>query len=50
MFPKYINDSFKAKYEELKSNPYVDPEDADEYIGDNIFFIPKESRWKLIAD
>lgn len=31
-------------------DPYGDPEDADEYIGDNIFFVPKESRWKLIAD
>ena len=50
VFLKYINDSFKAKYEELTSDPYGDPEDADEYIGDNIFFVPKESRWKLIAD
>lgn len=48
IFLKYVSDSFKEKYEQLKAEGYGDEEDRDEYIADNIFWVPKESRWDNI--
>ena len=48
IFLKYISESFSEKYEELNKDEYSDPEDRDEYIAANIFFVPKEARWNHI--
>lgn len=42
IFLRYISDSFMQKYEELlkEQSEGADPEDADEYLADNIFFVP----------
>ncbi|MBK5261078.1 MAG: SAM-dependent DNA methyltransferase [Peptostreptococcaceae bacterium] len=48
IFLKYVSDSFKEKYEQLKASGYGDEEDRDEYIADNIFWVPKDSRWDNI--
>ena len=48
IFLKYVSDSFVEKYEELKADGYGDEEDRDEYIADNIFWVPKEARWDFI--
>lgn len=48
IFLKYVSDSFSEKYEELKSDGYGDEEDRDEYLADNIFWVPKEARWDNI--
>ena len=48
IFLKYISESFSEKYEELNKDEYSDPEDRDEYIAANIFFVPKEARWSHI--
>lgn len=48
IFLKYISDSFQELYNELKNqtfSPYDDPEDRDEYLARNIFFVPQEARW-----
>ena len=48
IFLKYISDAFQAKYEELEAlreTEYTDPEDRDEYLAANIFWVPKEARW-----
>lgn len=50
VFLKYINDCFKSKYDALVTEGDGFEEDPDEYIGDNIFFVPTEARWQLIAD
>lgn len=42
-----INCIFKYQ---LKSEDLADPEDPDEYLADNIFWVPKEARWLLIKD
>ena len=47
---KYVSDSFEEKYEELKQDPYADEEDQDEYLAENIFWVPKEARWQYIND
>ena len=50
IFLKYVSDSFEEKYEELKQDPYADEEDQDEYLAENIFWVPKEARWHYIND
>lgn len=48
IFLKYISESFGELYEKLKSDEYSDPEDRDEYLAANTFFVPKEARWSHI--
>ena len=48
IFLKYVSDSFNEKYDQLKSDGYGDEEDRDEYLADNIFWVPKEARWEHI--
>lgn len=48
VFLKYISDAFEELYEELKKDPYSDPEDIDEYRSKNIFYIPEKARWSEI--
>ncbi|MFV0479460.1 MAG: N-6 DNA methylase, partial [Anaerorhabdus sp.] len=48
IFLKYVSDSFEIKYAELKEDTYADEEDKDEYTSENIFWVPKESRWEHI--
>lgn len=49
IFLKYISDSFEEKYNELLEEGDGFEEDRDEYIAENIFFVPKEARWDYIA-
>lgn len=48
IFLKYISDSFQEVYERLQSEEYADPEDKDEYLAENIFYVPPEARWVYI--
>lgn len=51
IFLKYISDAFQAKYDELEAareTEYTDPEDRDEYLAANIFWVPKEARWHVV--
>jgi type I restriction enzyme M protein len=48
IFLKYISDAFEELYEELKKDPYADPEDKDEYLAKNVFYIPEKARWSEI--
>lgn len=50
VFLKYINDCFKTKYDELIAEGEGFEEDADEYIGDGIFFVPTDARWDKIVN
>lgn len=50
IFLKYISDKFEQKYEELKADEWSDEEDMDEYLADNVFFVPQEARWGVIAN
>lgn len=45
---KYISDSFQELYDKLAEDQYSDPEDRDEYIAQNIFFVPEPARWRTI--
>ncbi|EMR05781.1 Type I restriction enzyme EcoKI M protein [Bhargavaea cecembensis DSE10] len=50
LFLKYVSDAFEEKYEELKQDAWADPEDKDEYLAENIFWVPQEARWSFIKD
>lgn len=45
IFLKYISDAFEAKYSELMKEDPLSAEDPDEYLAENIFWVPKEARW-----
>ena len=47
IFLKYISDAFEEVYAQLKAAEAegADPEDKDEYLAGNVFFVPTEARW-----
>mgnify|MGYP000184988638 FL=1 len=45
IFIKYISETFNELYYKLESDEYSDPEDRDEYLAENIFFVPTNARW-----
>lgn len=50
IFLKYISDAFMEKHNELVSDPESDPEDRDEYLAENVFWVVPEARWKFLVD
>ncbi len=50
LFLKYISDVFEEHHAQLLSMQEhgADPEDPDEYRGDNIFWVPPEARWSTL--
>lgn len=48
VFLKYISESFTELFDKLEADEYSDPEDRDEYIAENVFFVPKLTRWSHI--
>ena len=48
IFLKYISDSFADKYAALEREPYADPEDRDEYLAANVFWVPNAARWDFL--
>ncbi|WP_343229654.1 class I SAM-dependent DNA methyltransferase [uncultured Xanthomonas sp.] len=45
IFLKYISDAFEARHAALTQEDAQAAEDKDEYLADNIFWVPKEARW-----
>lgn len=45
IFLKYISDAFEAKHAALLAEDPAAAEDKDEYLADNIFWVPQEARW-----
>jgi type I restriction enzyme M protein len=47
IFLKYISDAFEERHQELldQVDQGADPEDPDEYLAENIFWVPKQARW-----
>lgn len=48
IFLKYISDRFDELYSKLKEDPYADPEDKDEYLAENVFYVPSSARWAYL--
>ena len=45
IFLKYISDAFEAKNKALLADDAQAAEDKDEYLADNVFWVPKGARW-----
>ena len=45
IFLKYISDAFEAMRAELLQEELADAEDPEEYLAENVFWVPKEARW-----
>ena len=45
IFLKYISDAFEAKRSGLLAEELADPEDPEEYLAENVFWVPKAARW-----
>ena len=65
IFLKYISDAFEEHHKKIEkdtsdpksglyvkdqSSRYYVMEDKDEYLAENIFWVPKESRWEFLQD
>jgi type I restriction enzyme M protein len=51
IFLKYISDAFQALHDDLSARAaadYTDPEDRDEYLAQNVFWVPVEARWPAL--
>jgi len=52
IFLKYISDAFENQFAKLEAGEGeyagADPEDKDEYLAENIFFVPPSARWKFL--
>ena len=45
IFLKYISDAFEAKRADLLTEALADAEDPEEYLAENVFWVPREARW-----
>ena len=48
VFIKYISETFNELHEKLDTDAYSDPEERDEYLAENVFFVPAIARWSHI--
>ena len=52
IFLKYISDAIEERHQKLLAEvgEAADPEDPDEYLADNVFWVPPEARWQTLQD
>lgn len=48
IFLKYISDAFDGLHAKLEADEYADAEDPEEYLAENVFWVPKEARWNFL--
>ncbi|KQN73584.1 class I SAM-dependent DNA methyltransferase [Devosia sp. Leaf64] len=48
IFLKYISDAFEGLHAQLEADPHADAEDPEEYLAENVFWVPKEARWAFL--
>lgn len=48
IFLKYISDAFEERHRALVKEEGADAEDRDEYLAENVFWVPKQARWSFI--
>lgn len=49
LFLRYVSVSFNRMHDQLSQDDYSDPEDRDEYLAENVFWVPEEARWQTLA-
>jgi type I restriction enzyme M protein len=48
IFLKYISEAFEAQHAKLQGEEFADPEDPEEYLADNVFWVPPQARWAYL--
>lgn len=48
IFLKFVSDAFEIHHSRLKADPHADPEDPEEYLAENVFWVPEQARWSKI--
>jgi len=48
IFLKYISDAFDSQHAKLETEEYADPEDPEEYLAANVFWVPEIARWSYL--
>lgn len=49
IFLKYVSGAFEQRYNQLVAEGDGFEDDPDEYLAENVFFVPEEARWNVIA-
>lgn len=49
LFLRYVSISFQRLHDQLAADEYADPEDRDEYLAENVFWVPEKARWSFIS-
>ena len=54
IFLKYISDAFEELRTQIAAGEgeyeFADPENRDEYLGENVFWVPPDARWSRISE
>lgn len=48
IFLKYISDAFEGLHAKLTADEHADAEDPEEYLAENVFWVPTEARWPFL--
>jgi type I restriction enzyme M protein len=48
IFLKFVSDAFLAHRAKLKADKTSDPDDKDEYLAENVFWVPEAARWPAL--
>lgn len=48
IFLRYISDGFERYYQTLLQSSLEEAEDKDEYLAENLFFVPPKARWSYL--
>ena len=49
LFLRYVSVAFTRLHDKLEADPYSNPEDRDEYLAENVFWVPQKARWSTLA-
>lgn len=50
IFLKYISEAFQIMHDQLSEDEYADAEDPEEYLAENVFWVPRTARWSYIQE
>ena len=50
LFLRYVSISFSRLHDKLLADSYGDPEDRDEYLAENVFWVPERARWSTLSN
>jgi len=50
IFLKYVSGAFEQRYNQLVAEGDGFENDPDEYLAENVFFVPESARWSVIAE